>query len=102
MVQTCLYVERRPPHVHLSGVGVNPSLPLRLRAEAHAGGRCRSRAGHRPPGGGRHRPPAGGWSPARRRASSYPMIHAGTMPAGISHLPDRRKYSDGAGCCHDS
>ena len=81
MVQTCLYVERRLPHVHLSGVGVNLSCygsvratPEKMQMLLAIARRVEDAIGH----------PleivSGG------ATSSYPMIHTGTMPAGINHL----------------
>ena len=81
MVQTCLYVERRLPHVHLSGVGVNLSCYGSVRATPEkmqmllAIARRVEDAIDRPleivSGGA---------------TSSYPMIHTGTMPYGSEKI----------------
>lgn len=94
MVQTCLYVERRLPHVHLSGVGVNLSCYGSVRATPEkmqmllAIARRVEDAIGRPleiVSGGRH-----------QLLSHDPYRHHARR-----HQPptDRRKYSDGAGYC---
>ena len=81
MVQTCLYVERRLPHVHLSGVGVNLSCYGSVRATPEKMQMLLAIARRVEDAIGRPREIVSGGA-----TSSYPMIHTGTMPAGINHL----------------
>ena len=81
MVQTCLYVERRLPHVHLSGVGVNLSCYGSVRATPEKMQMLLAIARRVEDAIGRPLEIVSGGA-----TSSYPMIHTGTMPAGINHL----------------
>ena len=81
MVQTCLYVERRLPHVHLSGVGVNLSCYGSVRATPEKMQMLLAIARRVEDAIGRPLEIISGGA-----TSSYPMIHTGTMPAGINHL----------------
>ena len=81
MVQTCLYVERRLPHVHLSGVGVNLSCYGSVRATPEKMQMLLAIARRVEDAIGRPLELISGGA-----TSSYPMIHTGTMPAGINHL----------------
>ena len=81
MVQTCLYVEHRLPHVHLSGVGVNLSCYGSVRATPEKMQMLLAIARRVEDAIGRPLEIVSGGA-----TSSYPMIHTGTMPAGINHL----------------
>lgn len=81
MVQTCLYVERRLPHVHLFGVGVNLSCYGSVRATPEKMQMLLAIARRVEDAIGRPLEIVSGGA-----TSSYPMIHTGTMPAGINHL----------------
>ena len=81
MVQTCLYVEHRLPHVHLSGVGVNLSCYGSVRATPEKMQMLLAIARRVEDAIGRPLEIVSGGA-----TSSYPLIHTGTMPAGINHL----------------
>ena len=81
MVQPCLYVEHRLPHVHLSGVGVNLSCYGSVRATPEKMQMLLAIARRVEDAIGRPLEMVSGGA-----TSSYPMIHTGTMPAGINHL----------------
>lgn len=81
LLTTCCHVEADLPHVHLAGVGVNlgcygsvrPTVEKmeQLLAAARQVEACIGRRLEIVSGGA---------------TSSYPLIHEGTMPAGVNHL----------------
>lgn len=81
MVQTCLYVERQLPHVHLSGIGVNLSCYGSVRATPEKMQMLLDIARRVEEAIGRPLEMVSGGA-----TSSYTMVHTGTMPAGINHL----------------
>lgn len=81
MIRVCLHVEKDLPHVHLLGVGVNLSCygsikptPEKMQQLLDVAYRVEDAIGRK------LQVVSGG------ATSSYPLVHWGTMPAGINHL----------------